>query len=90
MFQAGAQTFLKMFESNPETQNVFRKFQGVDLEQLESGPPSTEILQHGKRVMEIIGIVVDNLDNYQTLWDTLIRIGRDHFCEYFGFKTSNF
>ncbi len=74
--EAGAQTFLSMFESNPETQNVFRKFQGIDLVQLEA---SSEISSHGTRVMNIVDMVIENLNNYQALWDNLIRLGRDHF-----------
>jgi len=73
---AGAQTFIRMFESNPETQNQFRKFQGMDLVQLEQ---SAEMAQHGKRVLSIVGMAVDNLDNYQIVWDNLIKVGREHF-----------
>lgn len=67
-----------MFEANPETQNVFQKFQGIDLVQLEA---SAEIAQHGTRVMGIVDMVVNNLENYQSLWENLIKLGRDHFGE---------
>ena len=69
-----------MFESNPETQNQFRKFQGMDLVQLEQ---SAEMAQHGKRVLSIVGMAVDNLDNYQIVWDNLIKVGREHFSKYY-------
>ena len=69
-----------MFESNPETQNQFRKFQGMDLVQLEQ---SAEMAQHGKRVLSIVGMTVDNLDNYQIVWDNLIKVGREHFSKYY-------
>lgn len=65
-----------MFESNPETQNIFRKFQGIDLVQLEA---SAEITQHGVRVMQIVDLVIENISDYQKLWDSLIGLGRDHF-----------
>lgn len=74
--EAGGQTFLRMFESNPETRNAFPKFQGIDLMQLET---SEEIYSHGTRVMGIIKITIENLDDYQTLWDCLIKLGREHF-----------
>ena len=65
-----------MFESNPETQNSFGKFQGIDLVQLEA---SIELVDHGKRVMRIVSLTIENLDHYQQLWRGLIRLGRDHF-----------
>ena len=68
-----------MFESNPETRNAFPKFQGIDLMQLET---SEEIYSHGTRVMGIIKITIENLDDYQTLWDCLIKLGREHFSKY--------
>ena len=68
-----------MFSSNPETQNVFRKFQGIDLVQLEA---SDEIVQHGRRVMAVVGGVIDNIDNYQCLWTNLLRLGREHFGKF--------
>jgi len=45
--QAGAVTFLGMFESNPETQNPFGDCPGIDLVQFEDS------IFNGKRVMEI-------------------------------------
>jgi len=71
--QAGAVTFLRMFESNPETQNPFGEFQGIDLVQYE------ESIFNGKRVMGIVALTLENLENYQALWKSLIRLGRDHF-----------
>ncbi len=85
-FQAGAQTFLKMFGSNPETQNVFTKFQGIDLVQLEA---SMEITQHGRRVMNIVDVAVTNLEDYQKMWDILIKLGRNHFCNWSSFHALN-
>lgn len=74
--ETGTQLFIKMFEANPETQNVFTKFQGIDLVQLEA---SQEIVHHGRRVMRIVDMVITNLENYQEMWEQLIKLGRDHF-----------
>jgi hypothetical protein len=68
-----------MFESNPETQNVFANFQGIDLVQLEA---SDEIKLHGNRVMGIVEMVIANIDSYQDMWDNLIKLGRNHFGNY--------
>ena len=68
-----------MFESNPETQNQFRKFQGMDLVQLEQ---SAEMAQHGKRVLSIVGMTVDNLDNYQMLEADIQACGGSNFRKF--------
>ena len=74
-----------MFAANPETKNVFAKFQGIDLVQLEL---SSEITQHGRRVMMIVDKAVKHIDNYQELWEVFIKLGRDHFSKYtFTFTT---
>jgi len=65
--QAGAVTFLRMFDSNPE------EFQGMDLVQYEDS------IFNGKRIMEIVALTLESLENYQALWKSLIRLGRDHF-----------
>ena len=58
LFQTGAQTFIRMFESHPDTQYIFPKFRGIDLTALEQ---SLVIVQHGTRVMGIVDTVVKNL-----------------------------
>ena len=73
----GAQTFISLFETNPETQNQFRKFQGVDLVSLSH----RDLVFQGKKMLMGVGKVVENLENYQIVWDSLIKIGRDHFCK---------
>ena len=62
-----------MFESNPDTQNPFGECPGIDLVQFEDS------IFNGKRVMEIVALTLQNLENYQALWKSLIRLGRDHF-----------
>ena len=59
--QTGAQTFVRMFESHPDTQYIFPKFRGIDLTALEQ---SLVIVQHGSRVMGIVDSVVKNLVSY--------------------------
>ena len=59
--QTGAQTFVRMFESHPDTQYIFPKFRGIDLTALEQ---SLVIVQHGSRVMAIVDSVVKNLVSF--------------------------
>ena len=63
-FQTGAQTFIRMFESHPDTQYIFPKFRGIDLMALEQ---SLVIVQHGTRVMGIVDTVVKNMVKIATV-----------------------
>ena len=62
--QTGAQTFIRMFESHPDTQYIFPKFRGIDLMALEQ---SLVIVQHGTRVMGIVDTVVKNMVKIATV-----------------------
>lgn len=44
---------------------------------------SLELRQHGKRLMKLLDQVVQTIDNYDRLWDILIKLGKNHFSKLF-------
>ncbi len=71
-------TFLELFKAYPDSQDVFPKFQGQALVQLEE---SGVLEAYGVKVMSVLDKVVANLDSKERVWDILIQLGRNHFSE---------
>lgn len=76
MDKVGRTAFAELFTAYPDTQNVFRKFHAEDVRVLRAG---SDLLQHGQIVCTLVQKVVQNLDNYHTVWEVLLKSGRSHF-----------
>ena len=69
---------MELFTAYPDTQLLFRAFHAEDLGALES---SNAALQHGQTVCALVQRVVQSLDDYDAVWDILLKSGRSHFSE---------
>ena len=43
---------------------------------------SAELLQHGQTVCGLVQKIVQSLDNYDAVWELLLKSGRSHFSEF--------
>jgi len=76
MDKVGRTTFVELFSAYPETQLLFRSFHAEDVRVLHS---SAELLQHGQTVCGLVQKIVQSLDNYDAVWELLLKSGRSHF-----------
>ncbi|CAH1796680.1 unnamed protein product [Owenia fusiformis] len=73
----GFESFVKMFQDKPETQQVFSFAKGSSVEQMQS---SSKLLFHVTRVFKYINMVIENLDKLENVVPLLRAAGGRHGC----------
>ncbi|CAL1281719.1 unnamed protein product [Larinioides sclopetarius] len=71
----GVITFMNLFETHPDVQDVFMPFKGLSQEELRH---SKELRAHGLRVMGFVQKVVARLDEPEKSEQLLKELGRNH------------
>ncbi|XP_071040529.1 globin C, coelomic-like isoform X2 [Parasteatoda tepidariorum] len=71
----GVITFMNLFETHPDVQDVFMPFKGLTKEELRH---STELRAHGLRVMGFVQKVVARLDEPEKSEQLLRELGKNH------------
>ncbi|XP_054712905.1 globin D, coelomic-like isoform X1 [Uloborus diversus] len=71
----GVITFMNLFETHPDVQDVFMPFKGLSVEELRH---SKELRAHGLRVMGFVQKVVARLDEPEKSEQLLKELGRNH------------
>ncbi|XP_006637392.1 cytoglobin-2-like [Lepisosteus oculatus] len=72
----GAVVVIRLFTDHPETKQYFKRFKNLDtLEQMQTNP---RIKLHGKRVMNTLNQVIDNLDDWAAVKEILTALAERH------------
>ncbi|MBN3320981.1 CYGB2 protein, partial [Atractosteus spatula] len=72
----GAVVVIRLFTDHPETKKYFKRFKNLDTpEQMQTNP---SIKLHGKRVMNTLNQVIDNLDDWAAVKEILTALAERH------------
>ncbi|XP_044024190.1 neuroglobin-like [Siniperca chuatsi] len=75
--RVGVIMFVKLFETHPESKDVFFMFR--DVEDLETLRTSRELRAHGLRIMSFIEKTVARIDQDEHLDQLILDLGRKHY-----------
>lgn len=82
--RVGVITFMRLFETHPDLQEIFVPFKGLNQDQLRN---SKELRAHALRVMAFVQKTVARLDYPEKLEQILRQLGRSHLYMVQGLNT---